>query len=214
MQVNGKVETNLSTRIDPDKDIVLLDGKEVSVREQKVTLAVNKPEQVMVTRKDTHQRTTIYDVLDIEDQALLSKLIYVGRLDFETTGLLIMTTDGDLAHKLTHPSSEVIKQYFVLLDRHLSEDELVQLQQGLLVDGKMTSPCTVEYSTPKLGLPEYFVYIHEGRKRQVRRMFSEVDADVLRLERLAIGKLRLEDLKLSRGESVQLSDDQVRMLYK
>lgn len=186
VKVNGQVVRELGTKVDPEKDKVMVDGKKVRPRTEFIYLAMNKPKRCVTTREDPRKRKTVFDFLRPE---LRNAIWPVGRLDFNTEGLLLFTNDGDLTQKLTHPSFEHDKEYEVKLDKELSSGRIEKIESGMMIDGKKTAPA-------KLRIQGTTVYltIHEGMNRQVRKMFGELGYSVLNLKRIRIGKLMLGDL--------------------
>ena len=187
VSVNGKVVRQLGTKVDPDKDKVTVDGKKVS-KQKFVYLILNKPKKYLTTRNDPRRRKTVYDLLPAE----LKNVVWpVGRLDYMTEGLLILTNDGDLTQQLAHPSKEHEKEYEVILDKELSEGRIEKLREGMELDGRKTSPSKV-----KVNGTTVYITIHEGWNRQVRRMFAAFGYTIRNLRRIRIGKLKLNNLQL------------------
>ena len=204
--VNGVVVTELGAKVDPSLDVVSVDGRVVSLAEAPVYLALHKPREVVTTMMDPQGRTTVADLVPVREHP---GLFPVGRLDYETTGLLLFTTDGELAHRALHPRWKVEKTYRVLVDGRVSEPELDRLREGVSLDDGITAPARV--STLRLGPTSYCeIAIREGRKRQVRRMFSAIGHPVIELHRVSFGPVALGDL--SKASWRYLSDDEVRAL--
>ncbi|MDD5291660.1 MAG: pseudouridine synthase, partial [Candidatus Omnitrophica bacterium] len=203
VKVGGKVETEPSYQINPGGETVYLDGKKISLKE-KIYILLNKPKGVTTTKKDPFAETTVMDLLP----AAYKHLFPVGRLDKDSTGLLILTNDGDLSYKLTHPAFGVDKVYVAKLDKELSELHRNQLQRGVMLEGVVTSPCKVT----RAGDGKIKIIIHEGRKRQIKKMLALFKYRVLALERVALGNLGLGDLAL--GEWREISDDELAQLSK
>jgi 23S rRNA pseudouridine2605 synthase len=186
VKVNGQVVREMGVKVDPAKDEVRVDNKKVKPVAQLIYLAFNKPKRCMTTRDDPRKRKTVFDFLPPE---LRNAVWPIGRLDFNTEGLLLFTNDGDLTHRLTHPSFEHEKEYEVQLDKELSSGRVEKIEGGMDIDGKRTAPA-------KLRLQGTTVYltIHEGMNRQVRKMFGELGYSVRNLKRVRIGKLKLADI--------------------
>jgi 23S rRNA pseudouridine2605 synthase len=207
MIVGGRVRVGDELVRDPARDVdgsiqVTVDGRDVAVSGGHVVYVLNKPRGVVSTAKDTHGRPTVVDLVPSD-----RRLYPVGRLDAETTGLLLLTDDGALAQRLTHPSFEVPKTYRArVLNGPVPGRALHQLRNGVKLDDGTTSPATV--SQPRPGVLE--LTIHEGRKRQVRRMCDAVGHPVTSLERVAFGPLRLGGLKP--GDHRRCSEAEVRAL--
>jgi pseudouridine synthase len=184
--VNG-VTAALGAKADPEKDEVKLDGKPVTNTQTGLLyIMLHKPERVMTTMDDPQGRKTVRDLLPAE---LGARCFPVGRLDYDTSGLLLMTNDGDFAHRLTHPRYEVKKTYIARLNGLPSPEALDKFRRGLVIDGKPTSPC--EITIIKNDPPQVRIVLHEGRNRQVRRMCDIIGHPVLSLKRISVGPLRL-----------------------
>lgn len=212
VRLNGEVVRDLGRQVDPDEDRVEVDGRRVALHREHLTLAMNKPPGVVVTRDDPQERTTVYDLLPVEYAARARELVYVGRLDADTTGLLILTTDGEMANRLMHPRHHVEKAYRATIDRVLDDEDLELLREGIELEEFRAQPCRVTRKGGTARAAEYEVCIAEGKKRQVRRMFEALGAGVLALERTRIGALTLQQLGLGEGGVVKLAVDQVRKL--
>lgn len=200
--VNGVV-AELGRRIDPESDKVEVDGIPVGVAADLVHYLLNKPTDVVSTAADTHGRRTVTELVPAEP-----RVYPVGRLDQDTEGLLIITNDGDLTHRLTHPSFGVDKEYLVELDTKPSRGDLRTLRQGVELDDGITSPATASLIAPHV----LRLTIHEGRNRQVRRMCAALGFGVTRLVRTRIGPL--VDRTLKPGEWRLLENDEVRRLHE
>lgn len=202
--VNGVVVTELGTKVDPATDSVTLDGRAISIADDPVYIAFNKPAGVMTTMSDPQGRPTVASFVPIADYP---GLFPVGRLDFDTTGLLLFTTDGEIAHRLLHPSRHVEKVYRALIDGRATEAELDRLRDGIALDDGLTAPARVR-SLRSSGTTTYVeIAIQEGRKRQVRRMFSKIRHPVVELHRVTFGPVGVEGL--SRGSWRHLTADEV-----
>ena len=200
--VDGTVAT-LGVRADPDTQHIAVDGHPIQLETREVTMLMHKPTGVVVTAHDEEGRKTIYDLLP----GAPSHLRYVGRLDIDTSGLLILTTDGELAHRLTHPSREVEKEYEAWVAGVVPEDALEQLRRGVrLEDDDRTRPALVERLPGEEPPTRVRLVIHEGRYRQVRRMFEAVGHGVFRLQRTRMGPLELGDLPL--GQARELTPEE------
>lgn len=198
VSVNGKIITELGTKVDPQKDEVMVDGKKIKQPDKLLYLAFNKPRRYMTTRFDPERRKTIYELLPKD---LKSKVWPVGRLDFNTEGLLILTNDGELTQALTHPSHEHEKEYEVILDKELTEGRMEKIKNGFILDGKKTAPARVRANGTTV-----YLTIHEGWKRQIRRMFAYLGYSVRNLKRIRVGKLKLGDLQLGEYRSIDKKD--------
>jgi len=185
--VNGKQVTEPSFDVRPSSDKVFFDGRPVHLP-QKIYLLLHKPQATMSTVSDPHAQKT---VLELVPKHLRSGLHPVGRLDKDTTGLLLLTNDGELTHKMSHPSYEVEKVYRVVLNRDAKDSDVLQISRGILLEGQETLPCRIVRQAPK----ELEMTIHEGRKRQIRKVFALFHYHVERLKRIRQGSLELGSLK-------------------
>ena len=180
----------LGTRADPETQRIEVDGQQIQLRPDDVTIVLNKPTGIVVTAVDDRGRQTVFDILRDPPPHLR----YVGRLDRDTSGLLLLTTNGELAHRLTHPRYEVMKTYEAIVEGIVAEGALQRLRQGVTLEDGPTAPATVE-QLPGVPPPtQLSVTIHEGRNRQVRRMFEAVGHHVSRLRRTRFGPIGLDDL--------------------
>jgi len=201
---NGEVSVNdvtvreMGFKLDPRVDRVRFRGKLVKVIEEKRTILLHKPAGVVVTKRDPEGRKTVYDLVRPADPSLNA----VGRLDYDSEGLLLLSNDGDLAYRLTHPSFEVEKTYHVWVDRPLNPSALKDLERGVDLEEGMTAPARIKI-LPGLA---YAVKIHEGKKRQVRRMFEAAGLKVKRLVRVQLGPLPLKDLPSGKWRALTLAE--------
>ena len=206
VQVNGAIAT-LGMSVDSETDIVLFDGKPVKQEEELITIMLYKPKGVVSTSDDPQGRTTVQEyVKDIP-----ARLYNVGRLDINSEGLLLMTNDGELAHRMTHPKFSVEKTYFAICDGKLQPSEIASLVNGVALDDGITAPARVTHVRPtKTGDTAFLITIHEGKNRQIRRMLEAVGHRTLRLKRERFGPLQLGELKP--GETRRLTPDELRSL--
>lgn len=208
VKVNGQVITTLGTKIDPHKDIVQINGKRVQKKDKKVYILLNKPAGYVTTSKDPQGRPTVLDLIKERD----TRIYPVGRLDFETEGLLLLTNDGELAYRLTHPKYRVKKVYHVLVKGVPKEKSLQQLRKGILLEDGMTQPAEVKVLKSENNSTLLELTIHEGKKRQVRRMCEAINHPVINLKRIKIGFLTLGSLP--KGKYRELSVHEIRQLKK
>jgi len=207
--VNGAVAESFNHPVDTSKDRVTLDGKTVELKaEAMVCLMLNKPAGVVTTARDEKGRPTVLDLLPPEYRRL--RLYPAGRLDADSTGLLLLTNDGDLTYRLTHPRYEHEKEYLVQVRGRLKPEEAEKLARGIRLEDGPTAPAQVR----EVELPpyNYSITIHEGRKRQVRRMFEHLGHPVLALQRVRLGQLRLGELK--EGEVRRLNEREINSLLE
>lgn len=205
VSVNGRTIVELGYKINPDADKVALDGEAIRVLTKKIYIILNKPKGVITSVSDEKHRETVIDLIKIRE-----KIFPVGRLDFDTSGLLLLTNDGDLANKLMHPKSEIDKTYFVKLSKPLEEKHRLKLSSGIRLDGVKTSACRIRFVRSG-SYEELYISIHEGRNRQVRNMFEHFGYYVRDLERVEYAGLRLAGLGY--GEWRYLNPEEVRNLY-
>ncbi|MGB2906554.1 MAG: pseudouridine synthase [Candidatus Aminicenantaceae bacterium] len=208
VRVNGRIVQTLGQKINSDKDVVEVGGRTIQPPETKVYLMLHKPSGCLVTRKDPYHRPTVMDLVP----PLASGIFPVGRLDLDSEGLLLLTNDGELAHRLMHPRYGVKKLYRIKVKDQPSPAILDTLRQGIYLDGKKTAPARI---TPvSLGDRHSWldVEIHEGRKREVRRLFESQGYPVLSLKRLQFAGLSLG--RLAPGAWRVLSPAEIRALKK
>ena len=190
IQVDGKVMTLLGAKIDPKAQKVCFDGQPVLPEEKLVYILLNKPKGYVTTLRDPQGRPVVTSLI----KDIPQRLFPVGRLDLDTEGALILTNDGNFAQKVQHPSHETNKTYEALVSGHPGKTKLQQLEKGILLDGKMTSPATITV-IKRFGHQTLLqITIHEGRKRQVRKMFDFIGNPVVNLKRIAYGRLFLKNL--------------------
>jgi 23S rRNA pseudouridine2605 synthase len=205
---DGRVTVDGAVVTDPARDVtgqetIAVDGEAVRDSGARVVYALNKPAGVVSTARDTHRRRTVVDLV-----ASAERLYPVGRLDADTTGLILLTNDGDLAYALTHPSFEVPRTYRARVEGRPDERALRALREGVELDDGRTAPARVR----RVGAHELELTIHEGRKRQIRRMCAAVGHPVLALRRVAFGPLRLGEL--APGHTRRLTAAEVQRLRR
>ena len=203
--VNGAVVT-LGARVDPARDVVAVDGKPIHLPTRR-TIMLNKPAGIITSRKDPHAADTVMTLVPA-----IPGLHPVGRLDKNTTGLLLLTNDGDLTFALTHPRHVVEKTYRVWVRGIPGNDALHKLRQGIVLEDGPTAPAQARRILTRADRTQVEITIHEGRKRQVRRMLEAVEAPVISLSRVRLGPLTLGDLP--EGQWRDLTDDELTALYK
>ena len=206
VKVNGE-RAILGRKVDPYNDEVEVDGSPVPLQPDLVYYLMNKPEGAVSTADDPEGRETVLDLIEIE-----TRVWPVGRLDIGTEGALILTNDGELTHRLTHPGYGVPKTYLAEISGHLSTGEIRTLIGGVDLDDGRTAPAKVQVLDRRPGASLVEITIKEGRNRQVRRMFEACDHRVQRLVRTSVGPIQLGRLKS--GTVRRLSPDEVRSLYR
>jgi pseudouridine synthase len=206
VKINRAAVTELATEVNPDNDTVTVDGQKVSLPSAYTYIMFNKPKGCVSTASDEKGRKTVFDYIDNG-----RRLFTVGRLDYDSEGLLLFTNDGHLAQKLTHPSNEIPKTYIVRIEGEIKESELAVLRKGVLLkDGTRLSHSKVKLTEFSNGVSRLEVIIFEGKNREIRRMFEEIGKNVTFLKRVAIGDLRLGGL--SRGAYRDLNPAEVEYL--
>ncbi|NUN69308.1 MAG: rRNA pseudouridine synthase [Bacteroidetes bacterium] len=214
VSVNGKVITSLSFRVDPSRDRFSVEGADVAKEKTFTYLLLNKPVDVVTTRVDERGRRTVYDLLKSERLAeTAGHLFPVGRLDKDTSGALLFTNDSQLGERLTNPSSKFPKTYAVVCEGILDRETLSTLSDGItLDDGYTTLPARISKMFSEDDVSECEITIVEGKNRQIRRMFEQVGHPVLELQRIAIGPVRLGELRS--GQFRKLSKEEIEQLKK
>lgn len=208
VRVNGCVEARLGTKIDDTKDLVDLDGRALRSEERLVHVLMHKPVGAVVSLRDPFGRTTVRDLL----VGLKVRVFPVGRLDTDSSGALLLTNDGELAFRLAHPRFEVPKVYLVKVEGVPSEESVEKLRKGIFIEGKRTAPAKASLMSRSGGRALVRITIHEGRKREVRKMFEALGHPVRDLRRIEFAGLTLEGL--SPGAWRFLDAGEVRRLRK
>ena len=207
VEVNGVKVTEMGTKVAAG-DVVKVDGKEVKQEEKKVYILLNKPVGYITTAKDQFSRKTVLDLIE----GVKERIYPVGRLDYDTSGLLLLTNDGDLAYKLTHPSREADKVYHAKIKGVLSDNEIQAFKTGIRIDDYTTSPAKIKVLERTTTDSLIEVTIHEGKNRQVRSMFEAVGHTVLKLRRISIGPVKLGSLE--EGSWRHLTPEEIKSLKK
>ncbi len=184
VSINGKIVTELGTKIDPEKDLVRFKGKKVKAEEKSIYIAINKPKGYVTSCRQKHEKI----VLDL--LGLKNRVYPVGRLDKDSTGLLLLTNDGNLHQRLSHPSFDHEKEYDVSVARPISDEALSRLTKGLTIMGTKTRPANIRRISQK----RFCITLKEGRNRQIRRMVEKVGNQVVTLKRTRISNIKLGTL--------------------
>lgn len=204
--LNGKCVTELGTKVDTQKDVIKVEGKVIRPVSKKIYIMLNKPCGVITSSKDQFGRKTVLDfVKDIDE-----RLYAVGRLDYDTSGLIILTNDGEVSQKITHPRNIVEKEYIARVMGIPARDEIEAFEKGLQIEDYITSTAKLRILKTFEKECELKVTIHEGKNRQVRKMCDKIGHPVILLKRVAIGKIRLANLK--EGSFRHLTDTEVKYL--
>ncbi len=207
IKVNGNVTTTLGLQVDDEKDEVAFEDTIVYPVEKKIYIVINKPVGFVSTVKDEHDRKTVIDLIPLSE-----RIFPIGRLDYESTGVLLITNDGPLSHRLTHPSYEIEKVYFVLLDKIVTPKDLYHIEHGIMLDNKKTHPCKVSQVRVYDNCSLLSISIHEGRNRQIRRMFESLEYEVQELDRVQFANIDLKGIK--RREWRYLTNKEINELKK
>ena len=205
--VNGKPATELGMQINERKDKVMVEGKRISLPSSFVYIKLNKPKGYACTASDEKGRKTIYDLINCEE-----RLFSIGRLDYDTEGLILLTNDGEFANKVAHPRYQTEKEYRVTAEGEIKESELAVMRKGVVIDGERLPSAKVEKLSFENGFTKLSVVIDEGQNRQVRRMFEAIGHAIRLLKRVRIGAVRLGGLK--RGDYRDLTEDELNSLVK
>ena len=203
VKVNGELIREQGVKVEIGCDTVELDGVVLKIKDKKIYIALNKPVGYVTTVKDQFDRPT---VMDLVKRVIHTRVFPVGRLDYETEGLLLMTNDGDWANKVTHPKFESSKKYYAVLKGVLTINSLNKIRRGIYLDGRKTSPAECEILEIENNMTLVEITIHEGRNRQVRRMFEAVGNPVKALKRESIGIVELGNLPEGRWRYLTSSE--------
>ncbi len=204
VEVNGRPLTQLGAKIDPARDKVFVEGRQVTRVHDYVYLVMNKPKDTITTLSDEKGRTTVMSLVKTKQ-----RVYPIGRLDRNTTGVLLLTNDGDFANAMMHPKYEIPKSYHVTLTEPLKPEDADRLRRGIRLEDGTTTPAEL-YILPGGKRKEIGITIHEGKNRQVRRMFKALGYEVKKLDRVAYGPITKEGL--SRGQTRPLTHAEVRKL--
>lgn len=209
VKVNGRVIQNLAIDINPKKDIVTVDGKTVSLKEDYIYLMLHKPKGYVTTTDDEHNRPTVMDLIKVPQDR---RVYPIGRLDYNTEGLLLFTDDGDLTNILTHPSHKIEKTYIVRISGTITPEEVNKLRSGVEIDGHKTAPAKVYVLQTNEKSTRLEITIYEGRNRQVRKMLESIGKQTEFLKRISIGQIRLGGLQ--RGKFRPLNKKEIAYLME
>lgn len=207
VQVNGKTITELGVKVNPEKDRITFEGKNVKQEERKVYILLNKPIGYVTTSDEQFGRDKVLDLVKVRE-----RVVPVGRLDMYTSGALILTNDGDFVYKVTHPKHEITKTYTVTVKGIIKNEEVDQLRKGVKIDDYITRPAKVKIlkTDEEKDISRLEITIHEGKNRQVRKMCESVGRKVIALHRSKIGNIGVKDIEL--GKWRYLKDFEVKTL--
>lgn len=206
VKVNNRKVTKLGTKIDPKTDRVMVFDKIIKIESQKIYIMLNKPMGYVSTVEDEKGRKKVIDLIEGVEE----RIYPVGRLDVDTTGLILLTNDGNLTFKITHPSNKVVKKYIAIVEGVPNKLELMKLREGLFIEGKKTSKANVKILKRFDEDSIIELQITEGRNRQVKKMFEAVNHPVKKLKRVAIGEIQMGNLEI--GNYRFLNDDEIEYL--
>ncbi|WP_238916073.1 pseudouridine synthase [Clostridium sp. YIM B02555] len=205
VKVNGILVSEVGIKIDPAKDLVEYEGKVISKEENKVYIMLNKPEGYISSVKDEKGRPTILDIVKVKE-----RIYPIGRLDYDSSGLLLLTNDGEIYNKIIHPRVELKKKYIAVVQGEISEKDINKFEIGIDIGGYITAPAELKILSYEKDLSTVEISIHEGKNRQIRKMCAALNHEVLSLKRIAIGDIKLGYLK--RGEFRILNENEVEYL--
>lgn len=205
VKVNGKTVREMGVTVDEHRDEVTFKGDKVVLHEEYIYVLLNKPQGVVSTASDEHKRDTVLDLVGLPE-----RIYPIGRLDYNTTGVLLLTNDGELTNRLLHPNYKVEKIYHALLDKKVRPIDLHKLQKGIELDGTMTLPCTMREIRIVDNCSLLEIILREGRNRQIRRMFEALQYNVEELERVSFAGFTAHSLQP--GEWRYLKDDELARL--
>lgn len=210
VQVNGKIVTELGTKINPNKDVVYFNNRKIENEGKNIYILLNKPIGYVTTTKDQFNRETVLDLI----KNVKGRVVPVGRLDMYTSGALILTNDGNFTYKITHPSHEINKTYIATIRGIITEEEVNKLKNGVKIDDYTTRPAKVKIMKTDIekNISRIEITIHEGKNRQIRKMCEAIGRNVMALHRTKIGDINVKDLKI--GEWRYLTPKEVEKLQK
>lgn len=207
VSVNGRQVKELGIKINDDKDIIKYNGKIIKNKKSYIYIMLNKPTGYISSVSDEKGRKTVLDLIDVK-----TRVYPVGRLDYNTSGLLLLTNDGELTYKLTHPKHEIDKKYIATVKGVPSDKNLDELRQGTNIGEYSISTSQIKVLEKSKDKTKLQVIIHEGKNRQVRRMFEYIGCPVIKLKRVAIGNLKIEDVP--QGKYRYLNDEELKYLKR
>ena len=209
VKINGKIITELGTRVNPIKDKIEFENKEIKKEEKNVYILLNKPIGYVTTANDQFNRDTVLDLVKVKE-----RIVPVGRLDMYTSGALILTNDGEFVYKVTHPKHEINKTYTVTIKGIIKNEEVEQLRKGVKIDDYKTKPAKEKIlkTDAEKNISRIEITIHEGKNRQVRKMCEAIDKKVLALHRSKIGNISVKDIKI--GTWRYLKENEIKDILK
>ena len=210
VKVNDKIINELGVKINSEVDIVSYEGKIIKPEEKKVYIMLNKPEGYITSVKDEKGRKTILDLVKVNE-----RIYPIGRLDYDSSGLILLTNDGEIYNKIIHPRVKVGKKYIVLCKGEFTKDDLIKFENGVDIGGYITAKSKIEILDKEKGKNNSIntlveITIHEGKNRQIRRMCEALGHDVISLKRISIGEIKLGYLK--KGQWRNLTENELKYL--
>ena len=205
VKVNGVVVTELGVKVNGNKDKIEYNGKIIKPEEKKVYILLNKPEGYITSVKDEKNRKTVLDIVKVEE-----RIYPIGRLDYDSSGLLLLTNDGDIYNKIIHPRVEITKKYIAVVQGEFKKQELEKFKKGVDIGGYITAKAEIKVLKYEDDKTTVEIGIHEGKNRQIRTMCAALNHNVLALKRISIGKIKLGNLK--RGEYRDLTREELNYI--
>lgn len=205
VEVNGNIVIEPGVKVDPDTDVVKYRGKQIKPVSNNIYIALNKPVGYITSVSDERGRKTVIDLVGIKE-----RIFPIGRLDYNTSGLLLLTNDGEIYNKVIHPRVKINKVYEAVVNGCFTEEEMEKFKTGVDIGDYITSDADIKIIKKSKNRSTVLITIHEGRNRQVRRMCSAFNHDVLELKRISVGNIKLGDLKV--GQYRSLTENEVRYL--
>lgn len=207
VKINGVVVNELGRKVLVDKDIVEFDGVKINKEDEKVYYILNKPTGVITSASDERGRKTVIDIVKSKE-----RIFPIGRLDYNTSGLLLLTNDGEIFNKIMHPRVELFKTYIADVKGYITDKEVEQLKNGIDIGGYVTAKAKVFIQKRDDNRSTIRISISEGKNRQIRRMCSKINHDVINLKRISIGDIKLGQLKI--GEYRKLNTKELNFLFR
>ncbi len=206
VKIDNVIINELGAKVDPDRNIVQVDGKNILPEERKVYIALNKPTGYLSTVKDDRGRKTLLDLVKVDE-----RIYPIGRLDYDTSGLILLTNDGDVYNNVIHPRVSIDKTYIALVNGNMNEEVIKKFKEGIDIGDYITAPGSCEVICKEKDKCKVKIKIHEGKNRQVRRMCDAVGHPVISLKRVSVGKIIL-GTELKEGEWRHLNEKEVSYL--
>jgi 23S rRNA pseudouridine2605 synthase len=205
VRVNESIVKNLGFKVDPSRDKVYVDNRLIRPVAKKIYIALHKPVGYVSTVKDERNRPTIIDLINLNE-----RIYPIGRLDYDTSGLILLTNDGEIYNKIIHPREVINKVYIATVRGFLTKDNMDKFNKGIDIGGYITAPAKIEVLRQIQGNSEVKITIHEGKNRQIRRMCDAIDHPVINLKRISVGNIELGNLKYS--EWRYLNDREIKYI--